>query len=326
MFVVINEADAPMGAIKGKFHMYMLDAAELEKGNVSKLAEGSIQGNAGSTITFRSNWTADGTKIALAAADTVYVIDATSPTLAALGSAASTAGQNHDALPTTDGAYAILTLRTGTAPNVDGQIGLYDMANHQLVGNTVSVCNGCHGASGPSTGNATLCGIDGVVSKSGTTYSGTIYVAGHGGHFAKLAISIDASTPASPVIAAPVAYSTLTKLDVSGAKFPSTAAAGTANTSTHKLHDARLDAATNTLYWSTYNLDASNQLHYGKINLATSDVTDMAIAVPARATMPGLVQDKQPYYCASAQTATAFFPCTMTNEAYITVIPKANIK
>jgi hypothetical protein len=360
MFVVINEADSPQGPVTGTFHMYMLDAAALEDGNVTKLAEGSVDGTLDVTTTFRSNWTADGTKIALAAADSVWVIDATSPTLAPLGHSLMPAGyENHDALPTTDGKYAILALRTehqttGHPDPRDGVIQLYNMNTHQVVGNSASVCNTCHSRNTssscngchssaitlPSTAGAVLCGLDGVVTRSATaaTYSGTIYIAGHGGHFAKLAITIDDSGSA-PVIGTPAprgptsassAHGTagansLEKVTVSTEKF-ATGTAG-AGTSTRKLHDARLDTSTtpDTIYWSTYNLDAANQAHYGKINVDGTGVVDMPIDVDAAASSPAVAQNAMPIYCASGQTGTAFFPCTMTNKAYITVIPKEDI-
>ncbi len=317
MFVVFNEADSDNGNPTGTFHMYLLDLADLEKGTVTKLAEGTATGTTGAapTITFRSSWTPDDSKVVLAAADRVFVIDATSNTLPSVNLVLPASFENHDALAI-DGKYAILTLRTGTP--LDGQIQLLDIstASPALVGNAVSVCNTCHGASGPSTGAATLCGLDGAVSKSGTTYSGTIYVAGHGGHLAKLAISVDDSG-AAPVITTPVKYSTLTRLDVSTAKFGD-------STSVRKLHDARLDG--NTLYWSAINVDAAGKAHYGKIDLATSTVTDIPVDVDPRATWPGTASGANPYYCGSGQSATAFFPSTMTSEGYITVIPKADIK
>jgi hypothetical protein len=352
MFVVINESDTENGAPNGTFHMFMLDAAQLEQGNVVELAYGSIDGGAGVT-TFRSNW--NGTKIALAGAGRAYIIDSTSTTLAALGSVAMTNGENHDALPTTDGKYAILALRT-PAPR-DGILQLYNMNTHALVGNTVSVCARCHARSSTTTVNmagtacstchaggsdiamptagATLCGLDGVVTRSATaaTYSGTIYVAGHGGHFAKLAITIDDSG-AEPVIGTPIPVPTsahgtpgansLEKLTVTTDKFAaSTAGAGT---STRKLHDARLSADGSTIFWSAYNVGADGKAHYGKLPAAGGTVVDIAVDIPTRASWPGSTQDLMPIYCASGQTDTAFFPSTMTNEAYISVFPKADIQ
>lgn len=159
------------------------------------------------------------------------------------------------------------------------------------------------------------CGSDSTTAAPGPDkYSGTVYVAGHGGHFAKAALNIDVSQ--DPPITA-----TLTKTTVSTLKFDSTYTTSTANTSQYKLHDARLDG--NTLYWSTYNLDANNKVHYGSIDLATNTVTDNVLDPPARATKPGVAANKMPYYCASGISATAHMPMTMTHEAYITVIKKA---
>jgi hypothetical protein len=78
------------------------------------------------------------------------------------------------------------------------------------------------------------------------------------------------------------------------------------------------------MYWSTINTDASNQAHYGKVDLTTLAVTTYAIDVDAAATLPAATAagDRSNIYCGSGQSATAFMPVTMTHEAYITVIPK----
>jgi hypothetical protein len=151
---------------------------------------------------------------------------------------------------------------------------------------------------------------------------GTIYVAGHGGHFVKVALEIDPSAT-NPIT---VTNGPGEKLTVSMTKFAD-------GSSTHKLHDARLDG--NTLYWSTFNTDEDGKARYGAIDLATGQVTaDKQIGIDARALVPAMDRDaegnaapgKSPIYCASGQTDRVFMPMTMTNEAYITVIPKLEIK
>jgi WD40 repeat protein len=288
----------------------------------------------GATISFRSDWSPDGSKIAMAAGDRVFILD--SNTLQSLNGPngdINIGGQNHDAMFTPDGKYAILTLRTkpytgDNASKLDGEIQLYNIATGSVVGGGVSVCNACHGQSAPK--NSTLCGLDGKLEvvaapapgygqpAGSDTYTGTLYIAGHGGHFAKTVVSIDPSNTANPI--------TVTSLTTQGVSFQKFSGTGTAadNTSQYKLHDARLDG--NTLYWSTYNTDANSLLHYGKIDLATGAVTDETIPVDARVTIPAIAPNMMPNYCASGQTDNYFMPITMAHEAYITVIPKSTIQ
>ncbi|GAB4389359.1 MAG: hypothetical protein Kow0025_14240 [Thermodesulfovibrionales bacterium] len=321
LLVSVNESTGPQTGANGTIDLYILDAADLETGAVTLLDQGQVVGDGsgpwGATISFRSNWSADGSKIALSAADRIFILDAATltPTNGANGDI-NIGGQTHDAMFTDDAAYAVMTLRTkpysgADASKMDGELQLYDVAAGQAVGNSVSVCNGCHTSFGLGVLNATLCGLDGAITDQGNgTYAGTIYVAGHGGHFAKVNITIDPSNTTDPIGVS------LSKQTVSMVKFAE-------GDSQYKLHDARLDGTT--LYWSTYNTDANGQVHYGKVNLATSAVTDVAVDVDARATIPGVGLNKMPIYCASGQTANYFMPITMTNEAYITVIPKNTI-
>jgi hypothetical protein len=307
----------------GNSKLYMLNAATVVAGSPAldatvttntKTITGDGSGPLGATITFRSNWTQDDSKIMLSGADRFYVINA--DTLAVENGTDgdnTIAGQNHDALPTTDGKYALLTLRTkpyagANAGNMDGEIQLYDVVNGAPVGNAVSVCNSCHGATDER--NAILCGLDGeIVADGDGTYSGTVYIAGHGAHFAKVELDIDPSNITEP-IAALVKYGTLAKVDVSNP-----------GDTDYLLHDARIDGTD--MYWSTYKLDADGLLHYGKVDLTTGTVTaDLTVAPDARVLDP---TNASSYYCASGQTATHFMPITMTNEGYITVISKDTI-
>lgn len=137
------------------------------------------------------------------------------------------------------------------------------------------------------------------------TYSGTAYVAGMGGHFAKAEISIDPSEPT------PITVNSLDKIDIGD---------GTS----HPVHDARVDYKDrNTMYWSTYKLDpgADNTAHVGKTNLLTGEVIqDVTIKPPAN------VLNTKKNYCASGQTKNYFFPVTMTKPGYISVIRKNDMK
>ena len=70
-----------------------------------------------------------------------------------------------------------------------------------------------------------------------STYSGTLYVAGMGGHFSKADVSIDPNN-----LEEPITVNKIEMVDIGGAGYPT--------------HDARIDASDrNTMYWSTYKLD-----------------------------------------------------------------------
>jgi hypothetical protein len=81
-------------------------------------------------------------------------------------------GENHDVMPTPDGKFALLTLRTadtnacddkgnplGDKKVTDGVLQLYDATAKALVGKPVSVCFGCHKDAGQGDKNAVLCGL-----------------------------------------------------------------------------------------------------------------------------------------------------------------------
>jgi hypothetical protein len=138
----------------------------------------------------------------------------------------------------------------------------------------------------------------------GKTYNATFYVAGMGGHFAKAVATIDPSADK------PIIVTELTKVDI-----------GTRDT--HATHDARIDAGDrNTMFWSTYKIDkAANGTHVGKTDLRTGKVImDMVVDVPAEATKT------EAMYCASGQSKDHYIPLTMTNQAYIDVFNKSDLK
>ncbi len=336
MLITVNKAATPYTGMTGVTDLYLVDADKMAQGEVAKTL-GPVQIGSNATtpmnVVFRSSWTADDSKILVAGKDRLWVLDPA--TLAPLNGAAGDAGllagsngtyyENHDALPTTDGQYAILTLRTKphADPDVaklDGELKLYDLANGHVVGAGVSVCNSCHATMLGANRNATLCGLDGKVEKQADgKYTGTVYVPGHGGHIAKVPLTIDPANTANPIT-----LGTVSTITISSSKFPSThASASVANTSQYKLHDVRLDG--NTLYWSTFNTDANGKVHYGKVDLTTGQVTDKAaIDVDAAATLPAAVAGggTPNLYCGSGQSATAYMPITMTHKMYLTVIPK----
>jgi hypothetical protein len=156
---------SPEGFLKltGKTKLIYLDMAELEKGKIKKLAEGEVQGKAGGpTITFRQYFTADGKYIFQSGADRGFMIDAEN--LKLIKEITSMDGENHDIIPTPDGKYAVMTLRSKIknskgADIQDGALQLFDIEAKQIVGKSVSVCYGCHKDADMQASSA-LCGIE----------------------------------------------------------------------------------------------------------------------------------------------------------------------
>jgi hypothetical protein len=142
------------------------------------------------------------------------------------------------------------------------------------------------------------------------TYTGTMYVAGMGGHFAKAEVTIDPNDTSNPI-----KVNSLDMVDIGG--------------NTHPTHDARIDDQDpNRMYWSTYKLDTwknkgakGGQLHVGVTDLSSGEVIkDVAFPAPARAKWTGA------NYCGSGQGKTTFLPVSMANEGYIDVFDKATMK
>ena len=147
----------------------------------------------------------------------------------------------------------------------------------------------------------------GAASFAGTVqakqYSATFYVAGMGGHFAKVEAMIDPSQDK------PITVNSLTKVDIG-------------DNHSHPVHDARIDVNDrNSMYWSTYKVDpATDKMHVGKTNLKSGEkVIDVDVDVPKWAT-----QTKS-MYCASAQAKDHFLPISMSNKGYIDVFNKSDL-
>jgi len=143
----------------------------------------------------------------------------------------------------------------------------------------------------------------------GKTYTGTAYVAGMGGHFAKAAIEVDPSDSKTPI--------KVTSLDM----------VRIGNKSTHPTHDARIDVNdSNKMYWSTYKVDKemgeeNRNVHVGLTDLKTGNVIkDVALKLDDRAHFIAAL------YCGSGQTKNSFIPVTMTGEAYIDVFDKGSLE
>ncbi len=146
-----------------------------------------------------------------------------------------------------------------------------------------------------------------VVVAAKQTYTATVYVAGHGGHFAKADVTIDPNNADDPLKIAG-----LDKVDIG-------------DTKTHKTHDARIDSTdSNILFWSTYQLDPNGKQHVGKSDLKTGKViTDIAMDPDKRSTGG---EKKMPIYCASGQSKAYFMPVFMGSEAYVDVFDKKTMK
>lgn len=160
------------------------------------------------------------------------------------------------------------------------------------------------------TGAVTL-GLMGISSSAfAKKYEATFYVAGMGGHFAKAEVVINPDHADKPI-----ELKKLTKIDI-----------GTRPT--HPVHDARIDTNDkNTMYWSTYKTDASEQFanvkvaHVGSTDLTTGEVNrDVLVDLPIEATKTGSL------YCASAQSKDYFLPISMANKGYIDVFQKSDLK
>ena len=146
-----------------------------------------------------------------------------------------------------------------------------------------------------------------VAVAAGKTYSGMVYVAGMGGHFAKADVTIDPANENDPI-----KINNLDRILVG-------------DKDTHALHDARIDANDrNTIFWATYKLDPQGKLHMGKSDLKTGKVIkDTAFDPDPRA--PG-GEKKSPLYCASGQSKKNYLPVFMGTEGYVDVIDKATLE
>lgn len=166
--LISNGARVPGDAknLTGTVNLYMLDMASLVKREIKVLNKNSLKGYPTSVIAFRHSFTPDGKHLLQSGRDRFFLIDASTLQLADEEPMAEAGIENHDALSTSDGKYAVLTLRVpvleGNATVKDGQLQLYDIANKKLVGKPVSVCKACHGTSINFGKNANLCGLDAV--------------------------------------------------------------------------------------------------------------------------------------------------------------------
>lgn len=144
-----------------------------------------------------------------------------------------------------------------------------------------------------------------VATAAAPAYSGTLYIAGNGGHFSVAQVEIN------PTADQPIK---VTK-DLSMISLGST--------KTHPVHDPRIDSVDRTkMFWSTYKPDANDKsvVHIGTIDLKTNTVTkDVPVKIDERAKWTGAM------YCASGQTKDFYIPMTMSGEAYMDLYKKSDL-
>ncbi|MDA8083424.1 MAG: hypothetical protein M0024_07185 [Nitrospiraceae bacterium] len=171
-FILTMTMKGDDGKLNGKIDFVMVDLPALEKGKLKVLARSSYTGEPGKTITFREYFSPDDTLIFQSAADRFLLLDA--KTLKVVDEKITQPmGENHDAMPTPDGKYAILTLRSNDTQScdiegkpiqdkkiTDGVLMVYDVDAKKLIGKTKSVCFDCHKGMGLGDKSAVLCGLD----------------------------------------------------------------------------------------------------------------------------------------------------------------------
>ncbi|MEW6601788.1 MAG: hypothetical protein AB1499_12525 [Nitrospirota bacterium] len=161
--------DAPANRL-GQIDMLLLDLPSLEEGKLKILTKNTITGSPENTITFRQRFTQDGKYLLQSGADRFFLLKGDDMKL--LDEEMINLGENHDAIPTPDGKYAILTLRSDmTVPDgkggdtkiKDGTLLLYDVEARKVIGKPSSVCYSCHvdaAEEGKPVWSAVLCGAD----------------------------------------------------------------------------------------------------------------------------------------------------------------------
>ena len=166
--VTINLAEGGKG--NGRVDFILVDLPSLEKGKWRVLSKNTLSGEPGKTISFRQYFTNDKKYIYQAVGDRLCVIDAATLRLV---DEKMVEGQMHDAMPTPDGKYAVLTIRNATSAldaqgnpipgkNItDGTLKLYDFDGKKVAGKAVSACQACHKGIGLGDKNAVFCGLDG---------------------------------------------------------------------------------------------------------------------------------------------------------------------
>lgn len=161
--------DAPANRL-GQIDMLLLDLPAMEEGKLKVITKNTITGSPEKTITFRQRFTQDGKYLLQSGADRFFLLKGDDMQL--LDEEMMNEGENHDAIPTPDGKYAILTLRSdmtvsdgkgGDTKIKDGTLLLYDVEARKVIGKPSSVCYTCHkdvAEEGKPMWSAILCGAD----------------------------------------------------------------------------------------------------------------------------------------------------------------------
>lgn len=137
------------------------------------------------------------------------------------------------------------------------------------------------------------------------SYEGIVYLGGMGGHFAKAEVKID------PAASEPITVLTLSRVPLHGDPAIAKKAYG--------VHDARIDASRNLLFWSTNVLDG-DAAHAGKVDLATGKViADIKLPKDPR-------YKSGPIYCASGQTKDKYLIVAMGYEGYVDILDKETMR
>ncbi len=154
----------------GRVLIYLLDLPSLLKGEF-KVIKGPliIKGEPMKTAVFRQYFSPDGKYLYQSGMDRFIVIDVENwkvvdeEILTAAG--LPEYSENHDAMPTPDNKYVILTIRypmvEGGKKVKDGVLVLYDVEKKKIIGKPVSVCKKCHGKAIAFGKTTALCGIEG---------------------------------------------------------------------------------------------------------------------------------------------------------------------
>ena len=150
-----------------------------------------------------------------------------------------------------------------------------------------------------------LCLAGSAATVSAQIYEGTLYVAGMGGHIAKVQVKIDPSRPE------PITIVDLDRIVLNND--PAVAKKA------YPLHDVRIDHAKNVMYWSAYVADGDG-VRAGKVDLLSGKIlADVKLPKDAKLTMP-------PMYCGSGQTSDKYLPVVMGYQGSIDVVDKATMK
>ena len=169
--VVINQA-GPDGKGNGKVDFILVKMSSLVKGKWKVLAKNTLTGEPNKTLTFRQYFSNDGKYIYQSAADRMWVLDGKTLKLIDEKMTVEEGSQIHDVMPTPDGKYALLTVRLAATgcddagkevegkDITDGVLYMYDMQAKKIVGDSTSVCLGCHRNVGMGMKSAVLCGLD----------------------------------------------------------------------------------------------------------------------------------------------------------------------